>query len=75
MSTYLDIHELAVLMGQSTRTIRRNLANCSHLVPPKMHIPGSSMLRWRRHEVEQWMYETGLIEGRRQEANLKFDMD
>lgn len=58
MSTYLDIFELATLLGQSTRTIRRNLVNCPHLIPPKVYIPGSRMLRWRSHEVERWMYET-----------------
>lgn len=63
MSTYLDIHELAALLGQSTRTIQHNLVNCPHLVPPKMHIPSSRMLRWRRHEVEAWMFETGVWNG------------
>lgn len=59
MSMYLDVHDLTTLLGQSTRSIRNNLAERPHLVPPKMHIPYSRMLRWRAHEVESWMFETG----------------
>lgn len=61
MTTYLDIDELALLLGESARTIRRNLARRPSAVPPKMHIPGTAMLRWRLHEVENWMAETGRI--------------
>jgi predicted DNA-binding transcriptional regulator AlpA len=60
MSKYLDIQELAELLGQSTRTIRKTLVKSPHLVPHRLHLPGSRMLRWRVHEVESWMYETGV---------------
>jgi hypothetical protein len=59
MSTYLDIQELAVLLGKSTCSIKRNLAHRPELVPPKMYIPSSLMLRWRAHYVERWMYGMG----------------
>lgn len=59
MSTYLDIQELAEMLRQSPRTIRRHLAQKPYLVPPKMHMPNSQMLRWRACEVENWMFETG----------------
>jgi predicted DNA-binding transcriptional regulator AlpA len=59
MSTYLDIQELAAMLGQSARTIMRNLAHRPKLVLPKMHIPGSLMLRWRAHDVQCWMYQVG----------------
>lgn len=59
MSAYLDIDELAQMLGRSSSSIRRNLARRPFLVPPKMHIPGSKMLRWRARDVESWMFETG----------------
>lgn len=62
MSTYLDIHELADMLGQSADLIRRNLASRPYLVPPKMHIPSSKMLRWRAADVRSWMCETGCVE-------------
>lgn len=59
MTTYLDIDELAVILGKSARTIKRNLAKNASVVPPKMHFADSQMLRWRVAEVEQWIVETG----------------
>lgn len=59
MTKYLDIDDLAVLLGQSTQTIKKKLRNVPHQLPPKMHIPGSKMLRWRTHEVQNWLIETG----------------
>lgn len=59
MSAYLDIDELAQMLGRRSSSIRRNLARRPYLVPPKMHIPGSNMLRWRACEVENWMFEIG----------------
>ncbi len=60
MTAYLDIDELAELLGQSVRALRRNMRTAPHKVPPRMHIPGSKMLRWRTTEVKSWMFETGL---------------
>lgn len=59
MTIYLDIEELAPLLGQSTRSIKRKLRTVPHQLPPKMYIPGSKMLRWRMHDVENWLVETG----------------
>ena len=59
MKTYLDIDELAELIGKSPRTIKQKLSSDPTSVPPKMHIPGSAMLRWRKHEVDVWLAETG----------------
>lgn len=59
MTNYLDIDELSPLLGQSTQCIKKKLRTAPHQLPPKMHIPGSKMLRWRMHEVENWLTETG----------------
>lgn len=57
MTKYLDIDELAELLGQRAETIRKKLRVAPYALPPKMHIPGSKMLRWRAHEVERWLQE------------------
>lgn len=57
-STYLDIDELAQMLGRSSSSIRRDLARRPFRVPPKMHLPGSKMLHWRTCDVENWMFET-----------------
>jgi predicted DNA-binding transcriptional regulator AlpA len=59
MESYLDIAELAVLLGQSQSTIKRKLSTHPHCLPPRMHLPGTKMLRWRSHDVENWKVETG----------------
>lgn len=59
MTKYLDITELAALLGMAQSTIRKKLSQCPGCLPPQMHLPGSAMRRWRSREVENWMYETG----------------
>ena len=65
MTKYLDIDELAALLGQRADTIRKKLRVSPYALPPKMHIPGSRMLRWRAHEVKIWLQEHGQLESRR----------
>jgi predicted DNA-binding transcriptional regulator AlpA len=57
MTNYLDIDELAELLAVRPETITRNLKHNPGRVPPKMHIPGTGMLRWREHEVRFWLDE------------------
>lgn len=56
---YLDVDKFAALLHESASNIRRKIRANSNEVPPRMHLPGSKMLRWRLHEVENWMWETG----------------
>jgi predicted DNA-binding transcriptional regulator AlpA len=62
---YLDVDELATLLGESTSSIRRKIKAGSSEVPPRVHMPGSRMLRWRLQEVETWMWETGWVDSKR----------
>lgn len=64
MTKYLDIDELATLLGRSSRSIKRDMARNPSAVPPKMHVPGSALLRWRAHEVENWIVDTAGLRGR-----------
>lgn len=59
MTVYLDMDELAAMMGIDAKTMRRNLRSRPYEVPPRMHVPSSKMMRWRRYEVEKWLYEQG----------------
>ena len=56
---YLDVDELAELLGQSADSLRKKIRANSTEAPPRAHLPGSKMLRWRLHEVENWVWETG----------------
>lgn len=60
MTKYLDVEELAALMGLSPSTIRRYMTKQPFNLPPKMHIPGSKMARWRKLDAEKWLYEHGM---------------
>ncbi|NHZ43649.1 helix-turn-helix transcriptional regulator [Massilia aquatica] len=59
MTKYLDIEELAALIGLPPSTIRRYMAKQPFNLPPKKHIPGSKMMPWRKFDVEKWLYEHG----------------
>lgn len=63
MTTYLDIDELATFLGRSVRSVKRDMGRSPTSVPPKMHIPGSALLRWRAHEVQNWIVETSYSSG------------
>lgn len=62
---YLDVDELAELLGESAGSLRRKIRANYREVPPRMHLAGSRMLRWRLHEVENWLWETGWARSRR----------
>lgn len=55
MSKLLDIHELAEYLGRSPETIKKDLKRNPLAVPPRLHIPGTRLLRWRVEDVEQWL--------------------
>jgi len=58
MSSYLlDIQELAELLARSPNTIKKDLKRNPRAVPPRLHIPGTRLLRWRRIDVEAWLAE------------------
>lgn len=65
MIRYLDVDELAELLGESAVSLKKKMRANSSEVPPRMHLPGSKMLRWRLHEVENWISETGWVRSKR----------
>lgn len=55
MSKLLDLNELADYLGRSPDTIKKDLKRNPIAVPPRLHIPGTRMLRWRMEDVEAWL--------------------
>lgn len=58
----LDLHELSALLGRSPETIKKDLKRNRMAVPPRLHIPGTRLLRWRQVDVDTWL--AGLVEPR-----------
>ncbi|QKL60725.1 helix-turn-helix domain-containing protein [Ralstonia solanacearum] len=55
MSHLLDINDLAELLGRSPETIKKDIKRNPLAVPPRLHIPGTRLLRWRQQDVDAWL--------------------
>jgi predicted DNA-binding transcriptional regulator AlpA len=51
----LDLEDLALLMGRSRETIRKDLRRNPAAVPPRLLIAGTRLLRWRASDVHGWL--------------------
>lgn len=51
----LDLTDLADLLGRSPETIKKDIGRNCLAVPPRLHIPGTRLLRWRRVDVDAWL--------------------
>lgn len=51
----LDLTDLASILGRSPETIKKDMLRNHLAVPPRLHIPGTRLLRWRRVDVEAWL--------------------
>lgn len=51
----LDIQDLALLLGRSPETIRKDLRRRPDAVPPRLQLPGTRLLRWRLVDVTSWL--------------------
>lgn len=65
MDKLLDVDELAQLLGRSAGTIKKDLKRNPSAVPPRVHLPGTRLLRWRPVDVERWLAEH-VLEGDQQ---------
>lgn len=52
-----DLEELAALLGRSPETIEKDIRRNPLAVPPRLHIPGTRLLRWREADVAAWLAE------------------
>ena len=53
--TIIDLNELSALLGRSPDTIKKDLKRNRLAVPPRLHIPGTRLLRWRKADVDSWL--------------------
>lgn len=51
----LDLADLAAMLGRSPQTIKKDLTRNRLAVPPRLHIPGTRLLRWRQVDVDLWL--------------------
>ncbi len=51
----LDLTDLASLLGRSPETIKKDMLRNHLAVPPRLHIPGTRLLRWRQVDVAAWL--------------------
>ena len=51
----LDLNELGALLGRSPETIKKDMKRNRLAVPPRLHIPGTRLLRWRQIDVDCWL--------------------
>lgn len=54
-NSLLDLADLANLLGRSPETIKKDIRRNRLAVPPRLHIPGTRLLRWRRVDVDAWL--------------------
>ena len=51
----LTLDDLAVMLGRSPETIRKDLVRKPWAVPPRLILPSIRMLRWRVVDVNAWL--------------------
>jgi predicted DNA-binding transcriptional regulator AlpA len=51
----LDLDDLALQLGRSPETIKKDMRRNRLAVPPRLHIPGTRLLRWRQCDVDVWL--------------------
>ena len=54
---FMDVEEVAALLGRSPETIKKDIRRNPLAVPPRLHLPGTRLLRWRPCDVETWLDE------------------
>lgn len=64
----LDLNDLASMLGRSPETIKKDMLRNRLAVPPRLHIPGTRLLRWRHVDVEAWL--ASHVEQRDAEDNI-----
>jgi predicted DNA-binding transcriptional regulator AlpA len=51
----IDLNELSAMLGRSPETIKKDLKRNRLAVPPRLHIPGTRLLRWRQIDIDSWL--------------------
>lgn len=51
----IDLQDLALILKRSPETIKKDMRRNPAAVPPRVQIPGSRQLRWRKDTVDSWI--------------------
>jgi predicted DNA-binding transcriptional regulator AlpA len=70
---YWDIHELAEVLEISAGSIRRRLKRAPWELPAQAHLGPNFPIRWRKQEVEAWLFERSFQV--KKEARSSLDSD
>jgi predicted DNA-binding transcriptional regulator AlpA len=62
MDGLLSVEEVAAMLRRSPETLRKDLRRNPLAVPPRVTVPGTRLLRWRREDVTAWLAAN--VEGR-----------
>ena len=55
MEKLLTLDELAIALGRSAQTIKKDLRRNPDAVPPRLILPGTRLLRWRESDANAWL--------------------
>jgi len=55
MEKLLTLDELALVLGRSAQTIKKDLRRSPDAVPSRLTLPGTRLLRWRTADVQAWL--------------------
>lgn len=69
MLPLLNILDVARILGRSPATLKRDLRRNPHAVPPRFHLPGTRLLRWREEDVATWLTSHATPLSQSQEGN------
>lgn len=69
MQPLIDLGQLAEILGRSPETIKKDLKRNPLAVPPRLHIPGTRLLRWNLTDVETWLTDC-MTKGTCDEKNI-----
>lgn len=57
MQMLLDINDLARMIKRSPKTIASEVTKNPEKLPPRLKLPGSRRVLWRRADVQKWLAE------------------
>lgn len=60
--SYLTLDELAAELSLTPTKVRKLMSNEPWCLPPPCPTPLLPMLRWRKSDVQMWLFEAGLRE-------------
>ena len=51
----LTLEDVALMLGRSPQTIKKDMRRNPDAVPPRLTLPHTRLLRWRASDVDAWL--------------------